>query len=44
MEDVGEREARCFVTWSVEPLDREGWSWMHVYFWRDEGEVSGEGG
>lgn len=43
IEVVSEFEAKCHVTWSIEPLDREGWAWTNVYVWRDEGEVGGDG-
>jgi hypothetical protein len=43
VEVVGEAEAKCHVTWSIKPLDREGWAWTNVYVWRDEGEVGEDG-
>jgi hypothetical protein len=43
VEVVGKVEAKCHVTWSIKPLDREGWAWTNVYVWRDEGEVGEDG-
>jgi hypothetical protein len=43
IEVVDESTAKCYLTWEIEPLEREGWSWTNMYLWRDEGETE-EGG
>lgn len=44
IEVVGEVAAKCHVTWSILPVDREGCTWTNVYGWRDGGEVGAEDG
>jgi hypothetical protein len=44
IEVVGERAAKCHVTWWIQPGEgSEGWGWTNVYGWRDGGEVGGDG-
>ena len=44
IEVVGEDAAKCHVTWSISPANREGWTWTNVYGWKDGGEVgAGDG-
>ena len=44
IEVVGEVAAKCHVTWSILPVDREGCTWTNVYGWRDGGGGGAEDG
>jgi len=43
IEVVSEEAAKCHVTWSISPVEGEGWAWTNVYGWRDGGEVGKDG-